>query len=107
MPTYVYEHDKHIKQCGIGREFEIEQPLTAPALTKCPDCGHPVHRLICPPLGIRTPRSNSDLRSLGFTKLVRRDKGIYENVTASNGESRIVEAGKPGTMPHLRKKIRD
>ena len=38
---------------------------------------------------------------------MRRDAGVYENVTALDGESRYFKAGKKATAPHLHKKIRD
>lgn len=106
MPVYVYEHEKG-KGCELGKEFEVVQPINDQALKKCPKCRGKVHRIIMPPMTIKSPKSNSDLKSMGFTKLVRRDKGVYENVTAIDGESKIFEAGKPETMPHLRKKITD
>ena len=43
----------------------------------------------------------------GFTKLVKRDDGVYENVTARNGDSRYMERGKPETVPDLSKTITD
>lgn len=105
MPIYLYEHLK--KGCKLGKEFEIEQPIKDKALAKCPGCGKKVRRLICPPMSIKSPTSNSDLKNMGFTKLVKRDKGVYENVTATDKESKIFEAGKPETMPDLKSKIRD
>jgi len=44
---------------------------------------------------------------LGFTKLVRRDDGVYENVTARDGESKVMHRDKPETLPDLSKTIRD
>ena len=54
-----------------------------------------------------TPTTDSELKEKGFTKLVRRDKGVYENVTALDGESKTFEAGKPETMPDLKRRIQD
>ena len=39
MPTYVYECEK----CG---EFEQQQSIKAPALTRCPKCGGDVRRIV-------------------------------------------------------------
>ena len=36
---------------------------------------------------------------MGFTKLVKRDDGVYENVTRLPGESRYMEKGKADTLP--------
>jgi len=66
----------------------------------------PVEKLISAP-GLAFPSGNAKLKELGFTKLVRRDKGVYENVTAGDGESRVMEAGRPETIPDLSKKIAD
>ena len=51
--------------------------------------------------------SDGELREAGFTKLVKRDDGVYENVTASAGEERYMRRGQSRTRPHLHKKIRD
>jgi len=66
----------------------------------------PVQRLISSPQ-VQTPTGDSRLKELGFTKLVKRDKGVYENVTATNGEEKIVKADDPASMPHIHKKIKD
>jgi len=63
----------------------------------------PVERLISAP-SVSTPMSNSKLKELGFSKLVKRDKGIYENVTAEGKEKRIVKTNDPSTFPDLKKK---
>lgn len=66
----------------------------------------PVERLLYAP-ALHAPTGNSDLKSQGFTKLVRRDKGVYENVTASEGEKRYVRADDPGSMPDFKRKVGD
>lgn len=106
MPVYEYEHLDEGSGCGQGRRFEVTQPMSAPRLETCPDCGGAVRRLMSV-AAINTPKTNADLKNLGFTKLVRRDNGVYENVTATGGESRIWDSAKPETMPHLHKKVGD
>ena len=54
-----------------------------------------------------TPVGNSALKNWGFTRLEKRDDGVYENVTRTGTESRYYKAGQPETMPHLHKKISD
>lgn len=66
----------------------------------------PVRRLITAPAVI-VPTGISDLKSHGFSKLVKRDEGIYENVTATDNESRIVQPGDRSTYPDLKKKLED
>ncbi len=80
--------------------------MSSEKLTQCPSCDAPVRRLISL-VAVSTPKTNSDLKSMGFTKLVRRDNGVYENVTATGKESRIWDSSKPETMPDFRSKIKD
>ncbi|MEM8717519.1 MAG: hypothetical protein AAGE92_17400 [Cyanobacteria bacterium P01_G01_bin.4] len=51
-----------------------------------------VERLIAAPGRVVVPKSDNDYKRMGFTKLVRRDKGLYENVTANEGQQRFIEA---------------
>lgn len=66
----------------------------------------PVERLLFAP-GVNTPKGDSDLKNMGFTKLVKRDTGVYENVTATGSESRYMKAGDDSTLPNLKGKIGD
>jgi len=66
----------------------------------------PVRKCLSAP-GISIPTGNSQLKNAGFTKLVKRDNGVYENVTATGSEKRYMKAGDPSSMPHLHKKIGD
>mgnify|MGYP001044034588 CR=1 FL=1 len=104
MPIYEYEHKANA--CARGKRFELSQAMSDDALKTCPDCGEPVERMISR-VFVSTPKTNSELKSMGFTKLVRRDEGVYENVTALEGESKVMEAGKPETLPNIKKRIRD
>jgi len=104
MPVYEYEHVGD--GCSRGKRFEIYQPITDERFKVCPSCGQPVERLI-PRAYVSTPTSDSELKSMGFAKLVRRDDGVYENVTALDGESKVMEAGKPDTMPDIKRRITD
>ncbi len=104
MPVYEYEHKA--APCNIGKEFEITQSIKDKQLTCCPECGQPVRKLISR-VGISVPKTNSELKDLGFTKLVKRDDGVYENVTARGNDSRYMERGKPETMPDISKTIKD
>ncbi|MBI5578491.1 MAG: zinc ribbon domain-containing protein [Deltaproteobacteria bacterium] len=104
MPIYEYEHVD--APCPLGRVFELRQTLTEEALRRCPGCSAPVKKVISR-TNVNTPKTNSDLRDLGFTKLVRRDNGVYENVTARNGDSRYMVGGKPETVPNIKKTLSD
>ena len=91
MAVYDYEHTG--RACRLGRVFEHEQPIKDEPLDKCPECGRPVKRLIASP-NLSFPKSDSTLKEQGFSKLVRRDQGVYENVTAQDGQTKIVDYNK-------------
>jgi len=101
MATYEYEHLKG--KCKLGKVFEWEHPMSAAPLSACPECKKPVKRLVSAS-SISTPKSNAEVRDTGFTKLVRRDSGVYENVTPRKGESKIVKLNDQSTYP---KNIKD
>ncbi len=46
MPTYVYEIVKSDGTAEAGSRFEVEQSIKAEALTKHPESGKPVRRVI-------------------------------------------------------------
>ena len=62
-------------------------------------------RLSITTAAINIPVGNSKLKEVGFTKLVKRDDGVYENVTATDGEKRYMKAGDKSSLPNLNKKI--
>ena len=104
MPIYEYEHID--KPCLLGRVFEVRQSIQDEALTNCPDCAGLIRKIISR-INISSTKSNRELRDLGFTKLVKRDDGVYENVTARDGDSKVVLRDKPETLPDLGKTISD
>ena len=104
MPIYEYKHID--KPCSLGRVFEIRQSVLDKELRNCPNCGRSVQKLISK-INISIPKSDRELREHGFTKLVRRDDGVYENVTARNGESKVVLKNRPETLPNFKKTISD
>jgi len=102
MPVYEYEHQE--KPCILGKIFDYKQMLSDKQLTQCPQCSGPVQKIISR-INISCPKTNTELRDLGFTKLVKRDDGVYENMTARDGDSRYMVKGKPETIPNLSKTI--
>lgn len=112
LPNYDYEcstnglvvevyHGIHQKITTWGELCEISgHPLgDTPANTA-------VKKVITAP-GLSFPKTKSALKNMGFTKLVKRDKGVYENITATGNESRYVKADQPNTFPDFKKKIGD
>ena len=65
-----------------------------------------VRKVFTPP-NVSVPAGNSQLKNAGFTKLVKRDAGVYENVTATGNEKRYMTADDPDSIPDLKKKIGD
>ncbi len=79
MPIYEYKHtDKRGETCEEA--FETFQRMSEDALTKCPVCSKPVQRLISRFSGNIDKMGNARLKELGFQKLVKRDKGVYEKM---------------------------
>jgi predicted nucleic acid-binding Zn ribbon protein len=112
MPLYDYfcEHNGRTIPVRHGIDVELgtwgEVCYAAQVPMGDTDFLAPVRKVISAP-AIAVPVSNSDLRSKGFTKLVKRDDGVYENVTRSGDEARYMRAGESATLPHLHKKITD
>ena len=104
MPIYEYEHSDQF--CSLGKAFDVAQSVHDATLTSCPQCGWPVRKLISLS-NINTPKTNTELRDQGFTKLARRDEGVYENVTPRDGESKVMYHDKPETYPNLKRTIKD
>lgn len=100
MPTYVYEV---IQEDGSdGETFELIQPISAKALTKHPETGQPVQRVIQAPFigGAwsesamhKSTNDNKKLEKMGFTKYVKAGDGTYEK-TAGKGP-RTISADAP------------
>ncbi|MDR1533544.1 MAG: zinc ribbon domain-containing protein [Planctomycetota bacterium] len=104
MPLYFYECGN--PACPSGGSFSLRQSIHEEALAACPHCGGGVARIIRP-VGLSAPAGDGELRDKGFAKLVRRDKGVYENVTALDHESRYYHADRPETMPDIRRRVGD
>ena len=104
MPVYEYEHQE--KPCALGKVFDYTQMISDKQLTRCPQCSGPVQKIVSR-INISCPKTNAELRDLGFTKLVKRDDGVYENMTARDGDSRYMVKGKPETIPNLSKTVSD
>jgi putative FmdB family regulatory protein len=104
MPIYEYEH--LTEECTAGKVFEVKQTLQDEPLTQCPTCNGLVRKRISR-IGLSIQKTNTELRDLGFTKLVKRDDGVYENVTRRHGENRYMVRGQPDTVPDFSKTISD
>jgi len=102
MPIYEYQHVRWV--CPLGKIFEAAQSMYHRPLAQCPNREEPIFKLISQG-NVNTGRANRELKDLGFTKLVRWDSGVYENVTDQDGESKVMLCNKPETFSNLRKMI--
>lgn len=112
MPLYDYLCEAN------SRKVEVSHPVEATLKTwgelcfvaQIPlgntDPAAPVKKVISVP-NISVPIADSRLKELGFTKLIRRDQGVFENVTALDHEKRYFKEGDPSSMPDLKKRIED
>ncbi len=87
MPTYEYQSENPDLGCDQCREpFEVQQAMTAAALTACPQCGQPIKRLIslCSVSTAQSSKSmlsDKNLKAKGFTKLVNEGGGKFRKTT--------------------------
>lgn len=112
MPTYDYFCEDNGQTVSVRHGMQVvirnwgELCFAAQVPMGDTDFEAPVRKRLSAP-GISIPTGNSQLKNAGFTKLVKRDNGVYENVTATGSERRYMKAGDPSSMPHLHKKIGD
>ena len=104
MPIYEYEHIGG--SCAKGHVIEAKQSVNDTPLTTCPYCHGSVQKIMSLNF-VNTPKTNTELRDSGFTKLVKRDDGVYENVTRRNGDQRYMIRNRPETIPDISKTITD
>lgn len=113
MPVYQYKCPEN------GRMLEALHPMDVTVTTwgelcrwagvfpGSTDDDTPVERIFGNAPHVNTPTGDTRLKDAGFTKLVRRDDGSYDNVTASGREARTMRPEDPSTYPHLHKKMKD
>lgn len=113
MPVYDYRCDEN------GLTVEVSHPVNTKLSTwgeLCYAAQFPIgdtdpmasiRKVITSAPGVAVPVSNSALKNHGFTKLVKRDDGVYENVTATGDEKRYMKRGDPESVPHIHKKVGD
>ena len=113
MPAYDYYCETN------GQTIEVNHPVDAALCTwleLCYATGRPlgdtdplvpVRKVIKSAPAVTVTTFNSELKNAGFTKLIKRDTGVYENVTALDHEQRYMIKGDPSSVPQLHRKIRD
>ena len=113
MPSYDYHCEAN------GQTVEVEHPMSKTLHIWAEVCYYAqiplgdtdpeasVNKVFRHAPGVAVPTFNSELKNVGFTKLVKRDDGVYENVTASGDEKRYMVRGDPTSLPNLKDKIGD
>ena len=89
MPVYGY-------RCSRGHHFEIQQRITEPPLSQCPECGAPVTRVFYP-VGII-------FKGGGFYKTDSRGASSDGSITPADGPKTETKAGsetKPTSTPDV------
>ena len=85
MPIYQYAADG--PGCATCRNgIELLQRLSDPALSACPDCQTPVHRIVSAPQvisGQAHRSSESHIGKHGFTQYRKAGKGVYEKTVGT------------------------
>ncbi|MBI4582178.1 MAG: zinc ribbon domain-containing protein [Planctomycetes bacterium] len=88
MPIYEYRaKDPQGASCHRCREgFDYRQSMRDEPLKTCPECGHPVERLISVPSvstrqSVKSMLSDKNLKAKGFTKLVNEGGGKFRKTT--------------------------
>lgn len=87
MPVYGY-------RCSRGHHFEIQQRITEPPLSQCPECGAPVTRVFYP-VGII-------FKGGGFYKTDSRGASSDGSITPADGaktETKSESETKPKSAP--------
>lgn len=113
MPVYEYHCDENGKTVEVNHGMHVKLSTWGELCyaAQC-DLGEtdplaPVRKVITRAPGVAVPVFNSELKNQGFTKLVKRDDGIYENVTATGDDKRYMKRGDAGSIPDLKRKIGD
>ncbi len=96
-----------VHSIGSGVATWGELCATVPCDPGATPADTPVRKIITTPPMANTPTGNSGLKDLGFTKLVKRDDGVYENVTRSGAEKRYMRTDDPSSMPDFKRKLGD
>ena len=92
MPMYTYQASGTQSCPTCADVFEVRHGLDDPRLSRCPECGAPVRRVITPPaLTSGGPdMSPANIERQGFTQYRKSGKGVYEK-TAGKGPGTITD----------------
>ena len=92
MPVYVYRVLRPDSVDGSAAEeqtFEVRQSIHDPPLTRHPETGEPVERVICAPNIASGRMGDAALSNAGFTKYQRMSDGTYQRQAGSAGPKHV------------------
>ena len=92
MPVYVYRILRPGTPADRCETFEVRQSIHEPALTRHPETGEPVERVLLPPMIGTGTVGDSEIAQAGFTKYKRTSDGTYER-ESGKGPKRIRRPG--------------
>lgn len=113
MPVYDYYCEANGQTVELSHPVDTELRIWGEVcyVARIPlgdtDALAPVRRVFTRAPGAVVQTFNAELKNIGFTKLVKRDDGVYENVTAIDGEKRYMRSDDPESIPHIHKKVGD
>jgi putative FmdB family regulatory protein len=87
MPFYEYTSNSEAGCPHCSEGFTVLQKLQDPPLSRCPQCGNDIRRLISPPnvvSGKAHMLKTSSIEKAGFTQYRKIGQGVYEK-TAGKG----------------------
>lgn len=97
MPIYAYKAVDPANSCAYcAAEFELLRKISAPELTICPECAHPVVQIISAPnlqSGDANLLDSNNISKHGFTQYKRAGDGVYEK-SAGKGPRYISDDGE-------------
>ena len=92
MPVYVYRVVRPNKSAGAKESdetFEVIQSMSDAPLTRHPETGEPVERVITAPHVASGKLGNAYLSNAGFTKYKRMSDGTYERQAGGGGPKHV------------------
>ena len=98
MPVYEYRCDENGRTVDVLHAMDVELTTWFEVcyVAQIPigdtDPMAPVRRILTRAPGVTVTHGNAELREQGFKKLVKREDGVYENVTATGSEQRVYRA---------------
>lgn len=91
MPVYLYRVVK-ADAPDAGETFEVRQSILDAPLTRHPETGEPVERVICPPTIGKGATTNRALGDAGFTKYKKTSDGKYEKQAGAG--PKLIDPGR-------------